>query len=91
VTTKAFSARLLAGLLLITLYAPMAKAAGPAPGDTSGPAAGTSVKPSASTQKQVTNPNGGTAAGAPGATGKQGSESGEKPNRPSPSESSQSK
>jgi hypothetical protein len=90
-TTMTVSARLLAGILLITLFASMAKTAEPVQGDTSGPAVGTSVKPSAATQKQVTSPSSSTAAGAPGATGRQGSESGEKPNRPSRSESTQSK
>ena len=71
-------------VLAMTLCsAPLAFAAtGPAQGDTSGPAAGTQTTPSAAVQKQVSNPNGSTNAGAPGATGKAGAESGDKPATP---------
>lgn len=71
--TKVFTA----GALAVSLCcAPLAIAA---QGETSGPAAGTNVTPSTATQKQASNPNGSTAAGAPGMAGKQGGESGAKP------------
>ena len=67
------------GLVATVGGVPIAVAAGPAQGETSGPASGSPTVPSAAVQKQASNPNGTSVAGAPGVAGKQGGESGVKP------------
>ena len=63
---------------LAVSFPPPVLAAGPGQGETSGPAAGSTTAPSTAVQKQASNPNGSTAAGAPGVAGKSGAESGDK-------------
>ena len=69
------------GVLAVALLAaPLAMAA---QGDTSGPAAGKPTTPSTAVQKNASDTNGTSAAGAPGVSGKGGAESGSKPDSPS--------